>query len=54
MWDVGCGMLEMWDVGNVRCWGGGDFGDVGMLGMWDIRNMGCWDLECWGCAMLGM
>ena len=39
----GCGMLEMWDVGDVRCWG------CGIIGMWDGRYVGCL-----GCRMFGM
>ena len=38
----GCGMLGMWDVGDVGCW------RCGVLGMWDIGDIGCW-----GCGMLG-
>ena len=48
MWNVrssGCGMLEMWDVGDVRCWG------CGMLGMWDVRDAECSRL---GCSEYGM
>ena len=34
-----CGMLGMWDVGDVGCW------ECGMFGMWDL---GCLP----GCGML--
>ena len=43
---LGCGMFEMWDVGDVVCSGCGmfrmrDVGDVG-CGMWDVcRDVGC-------------
>ena len=35
---------ELWDVGNVVCYGSGilsmwDVGDVWMLGMWDIGDV---------------
>ena len=61
---------ELWDVGNVVCYGSGilsmwDVGDVWMLGMWDIGDVWCWgcgmfrmwdlgDVLCWGCAMFRM
>ena len=45
-----CGMLEMWDVRDVECWGCGMSADVGvwafgclgfgMLGIWNV-----WDVE---------
>ena len=40
-WHIGgCGMLGMWDVGDVGCWG------CGMFGMWDVWDVGCgmWDV----------
>ena len=39
------GMIGMWDVWDVGCWG------CRMLGMWDVRDVGygiwdiCWDVE---------
>ena len=50
---------EMWDVGNVVCYGSGilsmlDVGDVCMLGMWDIGDMDVGNFWYWGCGMLGM
>ena len=35
---LGCGMLGMWDIGNMRCWG-----------LWDVEDLGCL-----GCGMLRM
>ena len=46
--DVGywvCGMLQMWDVGDVvGCWGSA------MFQMWDVGDVVCWG--CSGCEML--
>ena len=56
-WHIGgCGMLGMWDVGDVGCWG------CGMFGMWDVRDVGCagcgmfgmWDVRDVGCSGCGM
>ena len=56
----GCGgILGMWDVEDLRCWG------CWMLGMWDVRDVRCsgrgifgmwdvWDVECLGCGMFGI
>ena len=59
--NVECGMLGMWDVGDMGCWGCGmfemwDVWDVGCSGcgmcrMWDVRDVGCfgcgmWDVGC--------
>ena len=40
---LGCGMLGMWDVRNVPCWG------YGVFGMRDIQ-----DVECLGCGIFEM
>ena len=50
---------EMWDVGNVVCYGSGilsmwNVGDVWMLGMWDVWDVVCQDVGCLGCGMFGM
>ena len=52
---LGCEMIGMYDVWDVRCLG------CGMLGNWDVRDMGCsecgmfgmcvvWDVG-WGCLL---
>ena len=43
MYLAGCGMLEMWNVEDTRCWRGA------MLGMMDV-----WDVGCWECGILGI
>ena len=61
----GCGMLGMWDVGDM--FGKWDVPDVGcsgcgMFGMWDVRHVGCsacgmfgmWDVRHVGCSRCGM
>ena len=42
---------EMWDIGNVVCWGSG------ILSMWDVGDvgcLGCGDVGCWGFGMFSM
>ena len=41
VWDVGfwrCGMLEIWDVGNVGSLG------CGMFKMWDVLSVECFGM----------
>ena len=51
-----CGILEMWDVEDVRCSG------CGMFGMWNVGDVECsrcemfaiWDVRDLGCSRCGM
>ena len=43
---LGCGMLEMWDVGDLGCWG------CGMLGMWNVQDVGCSEYGMWNVGCL--
>ena len=47
---LGCGILGMWNIGDVGCW------RFGMLGMWDVRDVRYWecgDVEDVGCCTCG-
>ena len=59
---LGCGMLGMWDVGDVGCWGCRmlDVGcsqdmrcsGCGICRMWDVWDVECsQDVGCSGCGM---
>ena len=43
---LGCGMLGMWDIGNMRCWGLWNVAEVEcsrcrMLEMWGVGDVRC-------------
>jgi hypothetical protein len=47
MWDVGCGIVGVWECGSVEVWECGSVGvwECGSVGVWECGNVGVCECE---------